>query len=114
MRASFPRPAPPTYWPHSPSLQRLQGDQGHPWVPEDPPVQGPQALPVAETSLLRDSAHATGSPRQSLSLGPWDASLCSELHPPTDSGTFSLAPSPVSTCRGNDSDKGGSTRGSGL
>lgn len=40
--------------PHSPSPQRLQGGLGHPWVLEDPLVHGPQALPVTETSLLKE------------------------------------------------------------
>lgn len=41
---------------HLPFLQRLQGGQDHPWVLEDPPVQ---ALPVAETGLLREHSSAT-------------------------------------------------------
>lgn len=42
---------------HSPSPQRLQGGLGHPWVLEDPPVHGPQVLPVAETSLLKEQPY---------------------------------------------------------
>lgn len=53
---------PPWDQPHSPSPQKLRGGQGRPWVLVDPPVLGPQALPVAETSVLRQQRWATGAP----------------------------------------------------
>lgn len=73
-QASQTHTPPPRDQSHSPSPQRLRGGRGRPSVPEDPPVHGPRAPPVAETSWLR--AH----PRQSLSSGHWGAFPCSRLH----------------------------------
>lgn len=100
---------------HLPSPQRLQGGRGHPSVPEDPPVHGPQALPVAETSWLREQhsspRHARG---KACHRGTGVPSHAHSFTPPTDPHTFSLAPIPVSTCGEMTSDKNRSTREDGL
>ena len=105
---------PPWDQPHSPSPQKLRGGQGRPWVLVDPPVLGPQALPVAETSVLRQQRWATGAPGAEPVMGVLKCLSTLQPHSTPEPRTFSPAPSPTSTCGGMASEKNSPTRGRGA